>query len=781
VCIVDTTTKEPATDMNFTVVKASGEEETLPTKNDNAQKGCLIWTHDSVTHKIFESEHYLIRDITIRHAATGFEETIKIAINPWDTFPARFLLNMKDEAKHVNEVNARPPQPSRLLFKTYSFNTEGTREYEVDQYLRPTATKHFEFKLEALVSRPSSVFMGQAAVPEILRRGKYLFRATSYVQYKDRFGEMVEVVTSMAGKNLRVDVDNGTALVQADFKVKDPRAWSARSTIFFELLPLDEKKMREAHAENLIGGEALEQFVDENSGLETPTYAAAFWVGDETGGPIVIATDKMRVHADEDLDSDEKIIDMRVSDEKIKLSDVKKLYQGLKVADIEARKAALEAEIVRQVEAAARLEKILEIGNLDYVPLANEGAIFAQNPKLASNNQLLPKTNAAKKLIDVLNGPLLRSARRGTLGLRSTGPVETVTVQTLKDIVEGRKDLDLPLAERLCSFYFEELIPSQIPSLGKEYDAGAWARGCVARAQSDLKSVFTVDRKLRVFEVDKKAESLGALNMSFLLGTDVSFVSNSSLQYSGSFGVSPAKIAEEIAKSAATALSQLWAPLRVVSYLSAIGLRGDLTGTTGESTMVSEGSRLTTGIPMTRLKDRIGITVKRSESCAAIRLNPTFWERNDRVAQSFLSVAGKTSRVLQVMTRGLFLCSGVQNMEPKRIVENYYTIDQDLRIDGKFDHGNLKNHPWLIAIRGENDYVNFMKFVAARKTSASEVPSNLPVEEYSVDRMENAYQAYRGYTPNMPGLYTIRTKLVDPETEQGKSNFKAWWQKHSPF
>jgi hypothetical protein len=57
------------------------------------------------------------------------------------------------------------------------------------------------------------------------------------------------------------------------------------------------------------------------------------------------------------------------------------------------------------------------------------------------------------------------------------------------------------------------------------------------------------------------------------------------------------------------------------------------------------------------------------------------------------------------------ICTGDIEKSTTPITEKYYYFTQHFTQGDMLDNGDLLNHPWLLALRGERDYANFVSLL----------------------------------------------------------------------
>ncbi|MBT3236330.1 MAG: hypothetical protein HN353_10300 [Bdellovibrionales bacterium] len=282
--------------------------------------------------------------------------------------------------------------------------------------------------------------------------------------------------------------------------------------------------------------------------------------------------------------------------------------------------------------------------------------------------------------------------------------------------------------------------------------------------------LFEVARQLRTYEVsDYKFIAGKALNLN--VGADFSIGHSDS-------------ISEGLSASAGMSVKPLgW--LESIPFIGQVGKIFDISlgvsgsANTSRSNSVKSGSSISSGTYLAIQKAELDMRFTQFERCITIGLR-------DEVLNSeeFVAILKDTSEEdLYKLTKGMFICTGEREDSEQPFRERYYYFTQHFTQGDMLDHGELKNHPWLLALRGDGDYVRFVETIqgkedlveknAAYEGGVMDFPreglgalhlgenyelirdwdnreSDLPSEP--LDRLNRAYQMV---TPSFPGIYTL--------------------------
>ena len=733
-CLTDTSNgNRPAVDADFVVTSGEGNLKKtikpLPRRGPGSD-GCYSW-EDSLSHRYYEPEHFRLIPVTISHPESGFSESRTIAINPWDR------LSLGGDSKFISatveRVNNAPKKSARLMSETYSWDTINTRHYSVDEFMNLKIKKSVQFRMPLRVLRHSSILHGRSAAPEALRDGIYLFRALIFVTVRSASGEKTELFSQMDGDSKLIRVVGGEVKVGLDFDISDPKLIRSRANFVYEILPVDESRLseREKGSLQLERGRRALDLVDRASGLVTPTYVAPIWAGDEAENSASFPTDMT-------ISGSYKSIDMAENTRAI---------AGQTYSQILERARKSHFEYVQRMREMTKLTSYLKVMNLEYVALNNESTILAQNPGLEANNIGLPAKASAQRLLAFLN------YKFPTHIWDPFALKEPVTLAQVQEWIDGKRQIDVPLAGRLCMMFMYDI---QAAALQRPK---GMMQDCM-RAVSRGDQVFSVDRTLRLLETDGGTFLPSQRpTLSLNVGSDVSFGRSNSHSNSFTASWSPTAIVGSLVEEVPI-LSAIW---------GAVGLSASFSHSRSDATSVSEGSSLSSGTSLIMEHVEMKVKATRYDSCVAIRISPEYWEaRKSLVRDSKL----KGAELLGRLSRGVLICSGGDLKKPIEVREHFYTFAQG-SIDGMLlDKGDLGNYPWLLSLRGTNDYVTFLNVIAAKKSSAGEVSGKIDVGGYPLERLSEAYARYRGHLSSQPGVYAFEPQRPPEGQESG-----SWWKR----
>ena len=731
-CITDISNGvRPAIDEQFKVLIGEGRNRRsldMIERIGPGLEGCYAW-EDSITHRYYEPELFYHVPVEISHFQSGFSEHRVLGVNPWD----RFLIGLdaKIAKATIDTFNARKLTPSRLTTDSIGLETVLIPKYSVDEFLNLKMTKTVQVRVPMRVERFSSMISGRAAPPEVLRGGIWGFRAMIYLRERLFTGQEIEEFIPMEGGYQLTRSIAGDVKARIDINIADVRLHRARAMIVFEIVPINESKLepQEIATMSLDPDHKYDDVIERDSKLVTPTFVAPIWAGEEVSNRVPFPTDLL-------------IAGGR------KAEDDARLLQGLSYDYLIERANQLNQEKLRQANLAKSLSGFLNIARLDFVTLHNENEKY---PELAKQNRGFPKENTSKALLDFMNFKFPEGTLSNIFKTYHTfNNKKPVTLANLQAFVENREELTRETAGHFCLALVRQVVA---PALAKPGDA---FRECLNAVSWDFmpptavtsaghrgKNVFAIDHTIRLLETDSgrqiptKQPALG-----FTVGADSVSMRSQSFD--------------------ALALSGQLSP--------AIFTRGKgplfelISGTAGMgytwSSSVSESGSLVSNQPLAMEHIELDIQAKRYESCVAIRLRMDFWENRPNLIRK-AKFAGKELR--DRLTRGLYICTGLENKTPITVRESFYTFVQPVHEGLRVDRGDLSNYPFLISLRGNNDLMRFLDLIRAKDAKswfpAANVKDDFYIAGYPLKRLNEAVDQYRSHLPIQPGMFIYEPKI----------------------
>jgi hypothetical protein len=175
----------------------------------------------------------------------------------------------------------------------------------------------------------------------------------------------------------------------------------------------------------------------------------------------------------------------------------------------------------------------------------------------------------------------------------------------------------------------------------------------------------------------------------------------------------------------------------------------------------------------------MGIELKEYEKCFTAHFMPTL----------FYGLKGEDLRLIdnkkitdpdiaESLSRGMMVCEGklrvheekdedkgtvtavdkntIIELEPQKVIENYYYITQHFTAGDMLDEGNLLNHVWLLPLRGTKDFNNFMR-VANAKVIKKKGGEDIKKDDRYLYPNVRLRSNYNQILPSFPGMYTVQS------------------------
>ncbi|MGE4132219.1 MAG: hypothetical protein AB7F86_11315 [Bdellovibrionales bacterium] len=308
----------------------------------------------------------------------------------------------------------------------------------------------------------------------------------------------------------------------------------------------------------------------------------------------------------------------------------------------------------------------------------------------------------------------------------------------------------------LVSQYVKQLQQSEaIPRLS--WDWPSLERMMVSDCALKSNTVFW-DRKLRVFKTGQDGTSytfLGGLQLNINVGQGFSVGRSQGYNWGWSVGggidavdfLGPAKAMNMVSKAGGEQMGNWMKPLSLKAGVGA-GYGEGFSSSNGTS--VSDSTYLVAQIAGFRVR------LDEYERCHVASFSN----------QNGLEIVNRLNRLIYykkknqepVVPRGMVICEGVHQTEPKQIKESYFYFTQHFTEGDMLDGADLYNHPWLLALRGQRDFGRFLARIRKQESltlgnfvkgvwNGSTRQLDWPLAELSA--------IYRQVKPSFPGFYTV--------------------------
>ncbi len=755
----------PLRDMNFTVVKIDGSEVNVRTNH----RGCFVW-NDQIGHKYYTPEQYMVRYVTIKHSS-GFQKRLGVAFNPWDNEGFTFARDIRElQPSYLAQVNSREKRPSQLLLTNFQVNTQRFR-YEVDEFLTLKVKKSFLIDISPRVLRYNSITRGLQA-HEPMRDGVYLLKVAFQKDYRIPTGEAAEFVSAV---RRLVQVRAGKIVTPIEISMRDLRVMRIRNNFLIEMATIDAKKLTREQLQSLNYDGDLDQLQDPESGLAARTFVGPIVpISNSFSAPLRPTDDLSETYCRsidcDDLKRGDLIPSAEVNVESARFFGSVRHLSNKSVTDLIRRKAELDAQYVSRMRDKTKLGQMLQESNVEYVSLQNEAQNLASDPVARANNRVFSPGQGFQQLVTDLSVNAMdveqlrgRFPPMGSLhSFRNLVGRTPFNPQELRQVIRGEASISRSLAARLCLVFNERMLHRESPSAAASgrtqhrafSDTSFLNDICsmaVQMARSPEEAVFVVDRRMRVFETSDY-RYLGGRTMNLSVGADFSFGRSRSDSESWSYGWSATSPVMAVLK-AVPGLSTLHA------IADGVGISAGYGRSLSTSQSVNEGFGVSTGTGLSLEIAHVALRVAKHERCGVIRMSPRYIENHARILFSRLPRDLDPRERLNRLTRGIMLCDGAVDETPIVINEQYSYFSQAVNDEVMLDPGDIQNHPWMLGLRGRNDFTHFVNLIAARKRGPNEVTEEIRLGELPLDRLA---AAYRSVAPSFPGVLSL-----DPEMLRG--------------
>ncbi|MBX3022219.1 MAG: hypothetical protein KF799_11145 [Bdellovibrionales bacterium] len=267
-CITDMESGRPLAKTPMVIHYEKAESQNAEVERDTVAKetddsGCLNWD-GFVFHKYYQSEEYFTRTVSIEKAS-GFKETFKFYVNPWDT-NINFGFDQREfTAEKIADITGRRKIRSRFFLGGYQYHTVRFL-YNIDPFMDLEVKKTVLMELSPEVLRYSGI-KDARKMTENLRDGIYLLKVAiqkSYLDPRDnshllisdeKYQAKMEKVGSrelatkeyITTNTVLVRVVSGLIIVPIELTMRDLRLMRVRSNFIMQLETVDERLIQAYH------------------------------------------------------------------------------------------------------------------------------------------------------------------------------------------------------------------------------------------------------------------------------------------------------------------------------------------------------------------------------------------------------------------------------------------------------------------------------------------------------------------------------------------------------
>lgn len=563
----------------------------------------------------------------------------------------------------------------------------------------------------------------------------------------------------------------------------------------------------------------LDQLIDKDSGLPTRTFVGPVILLSNAFGASMRPTDDLEEYSDcEQLYGEDRqncldeVANSNVPDfdndaQVAKFYGSARHLENISVTELKKRSEKIQLEYVNQQTYDSLISRYVDDFHLDYISMTSQPLKVIPNEKAAletvkTNGEITNFTELAKHSCgsDYIEDCLVDdTSKRKTsrmdllnhMNFQTQKPwsnfyqyrnMPYFTVNNLMDFIKTGKS-DEHMAARLCHTWVYHMMSERVDfnleeqtrifrsdwtnlllATPKETFQFAFAN-CVREAKKDLSSVFHISQKLRPTKVEGYLFK-GGKSMNFNVGANFSLSFGESLRASLDASFDPMSLLKNLG-------GKIGAVFGVVNVKTGWGA--------SQSRNLGEGTSVSSGTYLAMQKAAMDLYFEEYEPCLEVRMSPEFLS-NAIVGRAIGHLP--KNKQSEAAHQGLFLCTGQKVKERKPFRENYYYFTQHFTEGDMLDNGDLLNHPWLLAMRGERNYAHFVNLIKATPQTdvrskdfdvrwlpnnvlkhylnegdmVNDINANVDLGERPLDQL---IEAYNMMPPTFPGLFTPRPARLD--------------------
>lgn len=721
-------------------------------------------------------------------------------------------------------------EPSVFYEPDYRWEAIGFR-YSIDKFLTLTIKKRMQLSLYPKALRYNSLTLGRNAIQPV-RDGVYLMklalRNNYFVDYfasepiEDRSTEYISVIKKLVG------VQNGKIVTPVEFGVRDYRLMRFRSQFFVELAPVDldmvnpetgeryipdvdkeyikavmlgtRERPYEMDAETRLDEKLrqqvgdLDNLIDFDAGIAPRTFVAPLVPLSNVFASTMRPVDTMEEIYCRYSTCNEIQSDIEVAAEYERAADLarSRLYQDATdvavaqttVTDLINRWYILEDQYRDEMEERSKLVNYLLENNLEFVQIQDPSTLPVKitDEEIRQANQVYADDPVEGFLQDF--NRTVNQRGEGPSAVEPAGRITQLPEVTTTEFIEfiTNQTASDHLLRRTCAFFFENVFGEQeIFDFARETIAyrsmiNKMVSECILRMHRNdpNQTVFSYDRKLKIYETSS-FEEMGGVSINLNTNTNFSVARGESYTSSQAWNVN---VGVNARLGQGDALSTLLRRIPLVGSFVVPDI--NISGGAGRSwswadsqfSNVNEGMNYNDGLLFVSQQKYINIAFSKFERCTILKMTPEFIDSVglvDFVRGSQYRFRGLTlQESFAALTRGVMICSGNIEDEETWFREAYYYFTQHFVEGDLLDSADPKNHPWLLTLRGLNDYRKFLSNFTDLKLNGDSqstplgnpngliTPREVPYEFQMGERPIKALEAaYRATNLSSPGFYTV--------------------------
>lgn len=580
----------------------------------------------------------------------------------------------------------------------------------------------------------------------------------------------------------------------------------------------EDQRLQRANARKLN----LDQLIDTESGLPTRTFVGPIILLANAFGAGMRPTDDLEEYSDCDQLYGEDRVACLADIQNSNVPDfdndaqVAKFYgsarhlENISVTELKKRSEKIQLEYVNQQTYDSLLSRYTDDFMLDYISMTSTPLKVLPNEKRALNaiktqGEVTNFTELALHSCgtDQIEDCLVDDKRKGRtsrmdllreLNFQVQKPWSSYyyarqmpffTVNNLMDFIKTGEG-DKYMGERLCHVWVNHMMTKR---LGFDLDEqtkifrSSWSNlllatpkesfnmalyACKNAVKKDLSKIFYLSQKFRPTKVEGYRFQ-GGKSMNFNVGANFSLGFGESLRASLDASFDPMSLLKNLG-------GKIGAVFGVVNVKTGWGA--------SQSRNLNEGTSVSSGTYLAMQKAAMDLYFDEYEPCLEIRMQPEFLATNRMMKNALNHLPDHQKQ--EGAGQGIFICTGQKVKELKPFRENYYYFTQHFTEGDMLDNGDLLNHPWLLAMRGERNYAHFVNLIKATPQTdqrsrdfdlkwlpndvlkhylnegdmVNDINANVDLGERPLDQL---IEAYNMMPPTFPGLFTPRpTRLNYP-------------------
>jgi len=181
--------------------------------------------------------------------------------------------------------------------------------------------------------------------------------------------------------------------------------------------------------------------------------------------------------------------------------------------------------------------------------------------------------------------------------------------------------------------------------------------------------------------------------------------------------------------------------------------------TKNKQAIIQESTTSTNQYILASEMQKVEVQASKIQPCLIIRPNLNLVHRTTvNYSRSLFNWSPK----VKIDNRGIIYCGKTRHYnqdKPIRFQEKLYFISQKFQSEMVLDATLLKNQPWLLQLRGENQFNNLMQSITLEAKESVSLDDLFIPREYMnpTDRLGKAFQSFKDKgMPTFPGLHYLR-------------------------